>query len=153
MIEESAQVVAVEGASGEYVWVETQRQSACGGCAANQACGTATLSKVLGQRRTRVRALNRGGARVGDRVTIALDEGAMLRGSLALYAVPLFTLLTGSIVGALLSQRLQITDESLTVVLGLGGLAAGLLWLKGFTRRIRDDHRYQPVVLRRLQGQ
>ena len=52
MIEESAQVVAVEGASGEYVWVETQRQSTCGGCAANQACGTATLAKVLGTRPT-----------------------------------------------------------------------------------------------------
>jgi positive regulator of sigma E activity len=26
---------------------------------------------------------------------------------------------------------------------------AGLLWLKRFTRRIHDDHNYQPVVLRR----
>lgn len=148
MIEESAQVVAVEDADGAYVWVETQRQSACGGCAANQACGTATLAKVLGQRRTRVRALNQSGARVGDRVIIALDERAMLRGSLALYAVPLAALLVGSIVGALLSVRLQIVDESLTVLLGMAGLAAGLWWLKGFTRRVRDDRRYQPVVLR-----
>lgn len=152
MIEESAQVVAVEGASGEYVWVETQRQSTCGGCAANQACGTATLAKVLGTRRTRVRAINQGGAQVGDRVIVGIDETALIRGSLAVYAMPLLTLLAGGIVGALLSERLQVTGESLTLGLGIAGLLAGLLWLKGFTRRIRDDSRYQPVVLRRVVG-
>ena len=152
MIEESAQVIAVEGDTGEYVWVETQRQSSCGGCAANQACGTSVLAKVLGHRRTRVRALNASDAQVGDRVIIALDERAMLRGSLALYAVPLAALLVGSIVGELLSARLQMMGESLTIALGIGGLAAGFGWLKRFTRRVRDDRRYQPVVLRKLAG-
>lgn len=152
MIEEPAQVVSVEGAAGEYAWVETQRQSACGGCAANQACGTSVLTKVLGTRRTRVRALNRGGAKVGDRVIVGIDERAIIRGSLAVYAMPLLTLLGGGIVGALLSERLQVSGESLTLGLGIAGLVTGLLWLKGFTRRIRDDSRYQPVVLRRLAG-
>lgn len=152
MIEETAQVVSVEGESGEYVWVETQRQSTCGGCAANQACGTSVLAKVLGTRRTRVRALNRSGAKVGDRVIVGIDESALIRGSLAVYAMPLLTLLGGGIVGALLSERLQVTGESLTLGLGVAGLVAGLLWLKGFTRRIRNDSRYQPVVLRRVAG-
>lgn len=152
MIEESAQVVAVEGESGEYVWVETQRQSTCGGCAANQACGTATLAKVLGTRRTRVRAINQSGAKLGDRVIVGIDESALIRGSLAVYAMPLLTLMGGGIVGALLSERLQVTGESLTLGLGIAGLVTGLLWLKGFTRRIRDDSRYQPVVLRRVVG-
>lgn len=152
MIEEAAQVVSVEGEAGEYAWVETQRQSTCGGCAANQACGTATLAKVLGTRRTRVRALNREGAKVGDRVIVGIDERALIRGSLAVYAMPLLTLLGGGIVGALLSERLQVTGESLTLGLGIAGLVAGLLWLKGFTRRIRNDSRYQPVVLRRVTG-
>jgi sigma-E factor negative regulatory protein RseC len=152
MIEESAQVVAVEGTSGEYVWVETQRQSTCGGCAANQACGTATLAKVLGKRRTRVRALNQSGAQLGERVIVGIDEAALIRGSLAVYAMPLLALLAGGIVGALLSERLQVAGESLTLGLGIAGLVAGLLWLKGFARRIRDDSRYQPVVLRRVAG-
>lgn len=152
MIEEPAQVISVEGEAGEYVWVETQRQSTCGGCAANQVCGTSVLAKVLGTRRARVRALNRGGAKVGDRVIVGIDERALIRGSLAVYAMPLLTLLAGGIVGALLSERLQVSGESLSLGLGIAGLAAGLLWLKGFTRRIRDDSRYQPVVLRRFAG-
>lgn len=159
MIEESAHIVAMEG---EFVWVETQRQSTCGGCAANQACGTATLAKVLGNRRTRVRALNpdwnpnwnRDGAPiglgVGDTVVIGLDETALIRGSLAVYAIPLLALFAGGIVGALLSERWAVDGEALTLGLGVAGLVGGLLWLKGFSRRIRDDRRYQPVVLRRV---
>lgn len=149
MIEETAQVVAAEG---EFVWVETQRQSACGSCAANQACGTATLAKVLGTRRTRVRAINRNGARIGDRVVVGIDESALIRGSLAVYAVPLFALLAGAVLGGLLSERLLVSGESLTLGLGIAGLVGGLVWLRGFTRRIRSDSRYQPVVLRRLPG-
>lgn len=149
MIEESAQVVASEG---DFVWVETRRQSTCGACAANQACGTAVLSKVLGQRRTRVRALNPGGAQVGDQVVVGLDEAALLRGSVAMYAVPLLALLAGSIIGSLLAKQWLLAGEALSIGLGLAGLLAGLVWLRGFTRRIRSDSRYQPVVLRRLPG-
>lgn len=149
MIEETAHVVAAEG---EFVWVETQRQSACGSCAARQGCGTATLAKVLGQRRTRVRALNRDAARVGDRVLIGIDEQALVRGSLAVYALPLLGLLAGGILGAQLQARLQLPGEALTLVAGVAGLIAGLLWVRGFTRRIHNDRRYQPVVLRRLAG-
>lgn len=149
MIEETARVVAAEG---EFVWVETQRQSTCGGCAARQGCGTATLAKVLGRRRTRVRALNRDAARVGDRVVVGIDEQALVRGSLAVYAVPLLGLLAGGVLGALVQTRLQLAGEALTLVAGVAGLIAGLLWVKGFTRRIRGDSRYQPVVLRRLAG-
>lgn len=147
MIEETAQVVAAEG---EFAWVETQRQSTCGGCAARQACGTAVLAKLLGQRRTRLRALNRQGARVGDRVVIGIQGQALLRGSLLLYAVPLLGLLLGALVGELMSQRLIVTGEGLTIGLGLAGLGLALWWVRAFTRRIRDDNRYQPVILRRL---
>lgn len=149
MIEENAQVVAAEG---EFVWVETQRQSTCGGCAANKACGTATLAKVLGTRRTRVRALNRNGAQIGDRVVVGIQEAALVRGSLAVYAVPLLALLAGGIVGSLLSARLLLQGEGLSLALGLLGLLGGLWWLKVFSHRIRGDSRYQPVVLRRLPG-
>lgn len=149
MIEESAQVVAVEG---DFVWVETQRQGTCGSCAASKGCGTATLAKVLGTRRTRVRALNGNGAQVGDRVVVGIEEAALVRGSLAVYAVPLLALLAGGVVGSLLSARLLLEGEGLSLALGVLGLVAGLGWLKGFSRRIRSDARYQPVVLRRLPG-
>ena len=148
MIQETGQVVRVEGAD---VWVETRRQSTCSGCAAEKGCGTAVLSKVLGQRRTLVRVLGSMPLQVGDRVVIGIAERALVRGSLAVYAVPLLLLLLGAVLGEVgAGNGLWDNAELGSLVLGVGGLAAGLLWLKRFTRRIQNDPNYQAVVLRRL---
>jgi sigma-E factor negative regulatory protein RseC len=148
MIEETAQVVRVENAS---VWVETLRRSTCSGCAAENGCGSAALSKVLGRRRTVIRVLSDLPLRAGDRVVIGIAEQALVRGSLAVYAVPLLLLLLGAVAGEMGAARgLWIDSEIASATAGLTGLAAGLLWLRRFTRNIQGDHRYQPVVLRRL---
>lgn len=148
MLEEKAQVVRVDG--GE-VWVETRRSSSCGSCSAQKGCGTATLSKVLGARRNIVRVLSDIPLVVGDQVVIGIREQALVRGSLAVYAVPILLLLLGGLMGELgARQFLWDNAELASMVLGISGLAAGLLWLRAFTRRIRNDQAYQPVVMRRL---
>jgi sigma-E factor negative regulatory protein RseC len=148
MIEETGLVVRVEDGG---VWVETRRQSTCSGCAAEKGCGTATLSKVLGQRRTLLRVLATMPLEVGDQVVIGIAEQALVRGSLAVYAVPLLLLLLGAVLGEVgAGNGLWDNADVGSLALGLGGLAAGLLWLRRFTRRIQADHNYQPVVLRRL---
>ena len=87
---------------------------------------------------------------VGDQVVIGIREQALVRGSLAVYAVPLLLLLAGAIIGELgAGQGLWNSAEAASVLLGAGGLVTGLLWLKHFSRRIHDDTDYQPVVLRR----
>lgn len=150
MIEETAEVVRVDGGG---VWVDTRRQSTCSACVAEKGCGTATLSKVLGKRRSLVRVLSDEPLRVGDRVVIGIAEQALVRGSLAVYAVPLLLLLLGAVLGELGAGRgLWDNAELASLVLGLGGLAGGLLWLNRFTRQIQNDRNYQPVVLRRLAG-
>lgn len=148
MLEETAQVVSVD-ASG--VWVETERRSSCSACSARKGCGTASLAKVLGQRRNRVRVLTEQPLRAGDRVVIGIREQALVRGSLAVYAVPLLLLLVGAVLGELgVEQGLWASRDLASLVLGIFGFGAGLLWLKRFTRRIRNDANYQPVVLRRF---
>lgn len=148
MIEETAQVVRVEN---DAVWVETLRRSTCSGCAAENGCGSAALSKVLGRRRTVIRVLSDLPLRAGDRVVIGIAERALVRGSLAVYAVPLLLLLFGAVLGELGAVRGLWNDSELaSLMAGLTGLAIGLLWLRRFTRNIQNDHRYQPVVLRRL---
>lgn len=148
MLEETAQIVAVEGAE---VWVETERRSSCSSCAVSSGCGSAALAKVLGRRRSRVRALSDIPLSVGDRVVIGIQEQAVVRGSLAVYAVPVAMLLLGAGLGELGASRfLWHNAELASVVLGIAGLAGGLWWLKRFSRRIRHSAEYQPVVLRRL---
>lgn len=150
MIEEHAQVIALED---DDVWVQTQRRSACGQCAANKGCGTATLSKVLGNKRSRVRALNPRATpvAVGDEVIIGINEQALVRGSLAVYTVPLLSLFVFGFLGQILSAQLLMTNHDiLPIVLGLSGLLLGFFWVRRFTRGIAKDARYQPVLLRRV---
>lgn len=148
MIEELARVVRVDGG---FVWVEIRRTSACGGCAAKTGCGTAVLGKLLGKRRVRVKAPDASAIAVGDGVVIGVREHALVRGSLALYAVPLLGLLVGAAAGQDLAQRLLIGDtELVSIAAGFLGLAGGFAWVWRFTRRVADDADYQPVILRRM---
>ncbi|MEE8342548.1 MAG: SoxR reducing system RseC family protein [Gammaproteobacteria bacterium] len=142
MLEETGRVVQV---SGDTAWVETERASTCAGCVAKSGCGTAVLSRVMGVRRNRVRALNPVHACAGDRVVIGLQEDALVRGSLAMYLIPLMGLLAGAILG-------QSTGgtESLSILFAALGFGGGLAWLRWFGRRIRADQQYQAMVLRRV---
>lgn len=142
MLEETGRVVQVRG---DAAWVETERTSTCVGCAAKSGCGIAVLSRVMGVRRNRVRALNPVHACTGDRVVIGLQEDALVRGSLAMYLIPLMGLLAGAIFG----QSVGGT-ESLSIFFAALGLGGGLAWLRWFGRRIRGDQQYQAMVLRRV---
>ena len=101
MIEETGQVVEVQG---EFAWIESERSSTCGGCSVRSGCGTAALAKVLGQRRVRLRVLNHVNARVGDTVVVGIAESGLVRGSLAVYVVPLAAFLGGALAGQVLGN-------------------------------------------------
>jgi len=127
VIEEHALVVAL---NAEGVWVETQRRSVCGSCAVNKGCGTATLAKVLGNKRSQVRALNpkSTSVTVGDEVIIGINEQALVRGSLAVYIVPLLALFVFGVLGQMLGTQLLIeSHEGMTIVFSLIGLALDCL--------------------------
>jgi sigma-E factor negative regulatory protein RseC len=144
MIEEQA--VVVEAGDG-YAWVETQRRSACGACAASGGCGTAVLAKAWGDRRSRVRAVSTLPLQSGDTVIVGLAEGALLRGSLLVYLLPLVLLLAGALLG---QAAFAGAGEEPVVLASAVGLGLGFLAARVLSRRLRGDTRFQPVVIRRL---
>ena len=146
MIEESGQVVEVQG---EFAWIESERTTTCGSCAVRKGCGTSAIAKVLGQRRVRLRVLNRINASVGDNVVIGITESGLVRGSLAVYAAPLLGLFAGALAGQLLGKQLFGMQSDLLAIAGaISGFIAALIWLKRFSRSTEKDTAYQPVVLR-----
>lgn len=150
MIEEHALVVAL---NDDGVWVETQRRTACGQCAANKGCGTATLAKVLGNKRSRVRALNpkATSVAVGDEVIIGINEQALVRGSLAVYALPLLVMFVFGLLGQVLGTQLLFESPEVVIIgSSIVGLVLGFAWVRRFTSRIASDERYQPVLLRQV---
>jgi sigma-E factor negative regulatory protein RseC len=97
----------------------------------------------------RLRVLNRINARVGDHVVIGIAESGLLRGSLAVYAMPLLGLFAGALAGHLLGNMVSAMPSDLFAIAGaLGGFVAALAWLKRFSRNKEKDTAYQPVALR-----
>lgn len=148
MIEEVGRIVAREDGR---VWIEAERRSACGGCSAAKGCGTQVLKGVFGRRPLRLPAEDRTEAQVGEQVRFGLREEALLRGSLAVYLLPLLALLGGALLGEALAPQWGLGEsEGPSLVFGGLGLAAGFLWVRRFGRRAGRDDRFRAVVLERL---
>lgn len=146
MIEETGQIVSCDG---DYAWVETERSSACSNCSANKGCGTGALSKVYANRFSRVKALNQIDAAPGAAVVLGLQEDALVRGSLAVYGLPLLGLLLMAILGDVLANKMGFEEaDGVITIFGIVGLLLGFYLVRLFSRKISHDERYQPIVLR-----
>lgn len=148
MIEETGLVVE---AKGENAWVETSRKTSCGSCEA-KGCGTGALSKVLGRKSQRVQVKNPIDAKPGEQVVLGISESALIKGSLAVYLVPLLALLAGGLFGELMATQMQWGEEGTTIIFALIGLGLSLLWLQRFNQRAANDETFNAVILRRVQS-
>lgn len=139
MITETGKVVAV---SGDRVWVQTIRTSACESCSARNGCGQRALAGVSGGRANQVLVTNSLGARVGDEVTVAIDESALLGASLLVYALPLLLMVLGTVAGHQLSGGHDAAAMS--------GAAAGLFAGFFLARRAGSNpaRDYEPRLLK-----
>ena len=75
----------------------------------------------------------------------------MLTGSMAVYLVPILSMLGFAILGKTLALQLLIDNVELFTIFaaGIGFVVAGL-WIRQFTNRIQHDDRYQPVILKQV---
>ena len=148
MIEEQALVTQV---NNNGIWVETQRKSACGQCSANKGCGTSVLQNVLGNKRSRLRVLSDIPVKTGDEVIIGLQEGAFLKGSFAVYLLPLVLMFVFGVLGETLSAQLLLSNsDAASILFATIGVIIGGFWLRRYNRAIQFDKRYQPVILRQV---
>lgn len=138
MITETGRVIA---ASGDCVWVQTIRQSACNSCSARQGCGQRVLAGATGGRANQVLVQNHLGAEVGDEVTLAIAESALLGASVLAYAIPLLLFVLGAIAGALIMPGM----DAGAFVGSLLGLGAGFVVSRRFQQRHGED--YAPQLL------
>ena len=147
MITENAIVVSIDN---NQTWIETQRKSACGQCSANKGCGTSVLSKVIGNKLTKIKAINNINAQVGDEVVIGLNEQSLLKGAFVVYMLPLFLLFLFSFVGQLVSDNLLIhNNEFLIILFAVIGFYLGMRKVKSFSTSIAKNEKYQPIILKK----
>ncbi len=142
MIEETGIVVDVT-ANG-IARVRCVRSSACDHCDAKSACHAGH-----GREERVVEALNGPGARIGDRVVIAIGSDTLLRSSFLVYIVPLVALVFCSLVAKALAPRLlpDVDPELVTALSGISGLLLALVGLKLRQKRF-DAESYLPRIVR-----
>lgn len=121
MITERGRVIAVDGGQA---WVQTIRLSACQSCSARSACGQRALANVTGGRANQVLVANNLNASVGDEVSVAIAESALLQASILVYALPLLLMVTGAIAG----HQWGPATDTYAMVGAAGGLGLGF-WL------------------------
>jgi sigma-E factor negative regulatory protein RseC len=141
VLEAQARVVAVEPG---YVWVESERRSACGQCDSGGSCGVSTLGKLFGGRSVHLRVADPLGVRAGDDVVIGLSERGLVAAALAAYLLPLAAMLAAALLGARLGY-----GQLAQAVLSVAGLVAGLWLARLRGRGTTGAGAVRPVLLRR----
>ncbi|OOF37023.1 SoxR reducing system RseC family protein [Rodentibacter heidelbergensis] len=143
MLKESAIVIHYENGIAK---VKCQSQSACGQCAAQNSCGTASLSELNGKRGEHIFTIeSMMPLREGQVVEIGLEEKSMLFSALLMYIVPLVVLLmtTG------LSHYISENELSRAIVIFLF-TALSFALIKRYTQKLGQKTAFQPVLLRVL---
>ena len=145
MLTETARVVAVEPGK---LWVETIRQSVCGTCSAQKACGHGLLNQIRDGHRNYLQVSSANYSRdefqIDDQVTIGVPEQLMMRGSAVLYLLPLACMLLLSLA---LSTLLPATPELSSIGGAALGFAVGVMLVRWHARHHRDNPDFQPRLL------
>ena len=148
MIEENALVVACEG---DRVWVEVQKQSACGKCASNKGCGGSVLENFFGSRSKVLRVASDVNVNVGDEVVIGVNENAVLKGSFLVYALPLIMILAFAMIGETFAKHwLSISGDTTSMLGALVGLVISVVGLRWYSHNASKKGDYLPIILRHV---
>lgn len=144
--EAEGRVVRLEG---EAAVVEAEARAGCGRCDEVQGCATGTLGKLFCRAPRHFRVRNEVGARPGERVVVAIGEGALWHSALAAYGMPLLLVLGGAVLGTILAPAEGTRDlyAALGAALGVAvGMIAGRIASAALERRAD----FQPRIVRRV---
>ncbi len=113
-------IVRIVAIKGEKAWVESESQSACGGCAVTKSCGTKAITKYFGKKSVPLEMDNHFNGYMGDRLEVGIKNSTILKVSALIYLLPLLGLIMGGLLGDLLSG-----SDFFAMVFSLLGLMVG----------------------------
>lgn len=148
MLEEEGIVVKVEEG---YAFIHTERGTSCDGCSAKSSCHSMsdTNSGIM-----EMRAINDMGAKVGDRVKVAIDSVIFLKSSFLVYVLPLIVMITGGIIGeSYAKNNMPGADADLVAgAVGISCLIISFLLIRLWSKSLEKKREYQPQIIRIISG-
>lgn len=107
-----------------FAWVERSDFPLCTACLSQAQCQSIAFSRLFCRKNTVFQVRDPIGVKVGDRVTIGLEERVLLKGAIKIYGIPLLLLLAGAMSGK------YIGLEYGAILGGVSGLSLAILGLR-----------------------
>jgi sigma-E factor negative regulatory protein RseC len=134
------EIGTVKKIEGIMAIVDVPKKSACEGCTA----GTCRQE----DRSMEIEALNRAGAKVGQKVLVSIKAYTYLKGSALVYGLPALALVLGAVLGKEgMSSIFTGTDpDILSAIFGFGAFGLSLVAVKIWSKSAAKKVESKPVV-------
>jgi sigma-E factor negative regulatory protein RseC len=139
MITEQAKVSRIDG---NLVELQLQRQSSCGQCELSKGCGTGALSRLIGRREKPFVIENKHKLELGDSVVIGISETGLVRASLLIYGLPVFTM----ILAGLSVFAFTESQEWLVTLFSAVGFLLGMKLSSHLVKSATSSHLHPDIV-------
>lgn len=136
MIDAHGTITALDG---DYALVRMD-ETGCGRCHEHGGCGGNNIGKIFCSAPRTFRVLNPRNSVIGERVTIAIAEGAIRRTAALVYGLPLLALFVGALGGSALA------GETGAIIGSITGLLFSWLLLRHAQQSTTPDYRSQPYI-------
>lgn len=126
-----------------FASVGVLRGEFCGSCPCQEAC------RALGGKVERqIVAVNRAGAKLGDRVLVSIGYGSFLKISSLVYLLPILALVAGSYVGEKYSTQIWPAGnpETVSILTGLFCVGVSLTTIRLFSSHLSQNQKNYPVI-------
>ena len=129
----------------QTAWVETRRSSACESCSVRDSC-----NQGAGTDKREVEALNDVGARIGDRIQIAVSDASLLKATFLLYLFPVLCMLAAGIGGHFIAIRYDLDTSLVSLAAAVTALVTALSFVRIRGGRMAAKAEYRPRIIRIL---
>lgn len=120
MLEVEGKVIKIEAG---FAWITREGTQTCGNCDPKIGCKSMAISRLFCKKEQAFRVRDPFDVSVGERVSIGIEEKALLQGAVAGYGVPILAMIVGAAIGRYMGE------EYLSVMGSVMGFLATLLWL------------------------
>ena len=147
MIEEMGVITAIDTKDNtQYVWIETQIKTTCGGCQANDNCGTGVIAKALTPKKEQLYLACEETVNVGQQVKLGIPEENLLKASALVYLLPIVVVLITALIAQLVFPLLGLYAEGWVVI---SAMLAAIICFKRISVYLKHDKQadYQPQLM------
>lgn len=144
MLKEEGKVKIIDE---KYAFVAAKEGYACLTCPLIGAC------KALGvEGEMVIKAINYVGAKVGDKVIVAVGSNMFFKAAALIYLLPVVAFIIGAVIGGSVAPHLDlnVSAEAVSVIFGLVYLIASLFIVKLFIRKIVESDTDRARVIKVL---